>query len=328
MFRVSDTNEYTIMGVKEKNISTTLPAGLYSYKRVSIGFSINEELKRIERYKDSRRPKSGIFQEAVEYFDKFFDEDYKTIRKEMKMFNKLNVIFNGVPGSGKTHIACTLAEEYVAKYDAIGLVIDNINNVDFGKLIDDIRINDRDPNRLIVIVLDELEKNGYNNLTNSRFLGYLDGAESRENVITIATSNDISSLPGFLINRKGRFEKKWDFSFKDSPDTIRETSITLNPSLEDKKELLDNIVTNCISLEIETVDDLRFLILETIFEFNKTGNLNTDIEKEVKENKKELSIPEKIKKFTKDYNEKLQHSFCLDVEEIQDLEDSIITSLQ
>lgn len=275
MFRVSDTKEYTILGVKEENVSMTLPSGLYSYTRKSDGFSIREDLKIITRYQNGRRPKAGIFQEAVNYFDKFFDEDYKAIRKEMGMVNKLNVIFNGIQGSGKTHLACTLAEEYVKKYNAIGLVIDNIANVDFGELIDNIRINEKDPNRLVVIVLDELEKNGNHELTKSRFLGYLDGPGSRDNVITIATTNDISSFPKFLKERKGRFEKIWEFSLKDSPETIKETLLALIPSIEQTTEVLESIVNGAIASGIETVDELRFYALEVIYIFRKTGVLNS-----------------------------------------------------
>jgi hypothetical protein len=277
MFKVSDKNEYTVLGEKQESLIPVIPAGLYSLEVTRSMFGLNKELKKITRYDDARRPKGGTFLNALNYFDKFFDEEYKEIRNKLGMVNKLNVIFNGKPGSGKTHMACVLAKEYVEKYNAIGLVVDNIDGVDFGSIIDEIRINEKDPNRLIVFVLDELEKNHSGDLKSSRFLGFLDGPSSKENVICIATTNDISEFPTYLhpSHRKGRFEKIWDFSFKNDIELVKESIISLHADLEkpENSELLSNIIESAIDQDIETIDSLRFLVLEKVYEYKKTGSL-------------------------------------------------------
>lgn len=78
---------------------------------------------------------------------------------------------------------------------------------DFAEIVDSIRLND--PNKFVMFVFDEYEKDDYNDST--RILSFLDGASSRDNVLVIATTNDISELPTFITERPSRFEKIFEF---------------------------------------------------------------------------------------------------------------------
>lgn len=275
---IQEENVTKLLPESAKNISDRLNAGLYEYSEIRTMFGIKREFKVNTRYKNAHKPKGGVFAEAVELFDGFFDEDVKKIMKDLKMTAKINVIFNGKPGTGKTHLASVIAEEYVQNNDAIGIIVDDIEDINFGELVDYIRQDD-DPDRLIIFILDELEKNRNSDLKNSKFLGFLDGPSSKDNVIVIATTNDISEFPDYLRNRKGRFEKIFNFEFAKSPELIESAALGLYPQLENNSEMLDVVVKSAINLGIETIDDLRFHILDLLKSNLKNGVLPTIPEK-------------------------------------------------
>lgn len=262
MFRKNE-NKFQIIGAKKGDVIDSLEAGLYTLDVQKSFFGKSFNLERTTRYAETAEPKSGVFAEASLYINRFFTEKYREVRKSLGMLNKLNVIFNGKPGTGKTHMACALAEKMVRERNAIGVVINDIEDIDFGEFIDKLRINDA-PNRLVVLVLDELEKNERYALKSSKFLGFLDGAESRENVIIVGTSNDIHDLPSYLTNRPGRFEKIWEFAFSNK-QVLRDTVIALLPeSRRDDNALVDKIVEKATAKKLETIDHVRFLMVDII----------------------------------------------------------------
>ena len=262
MFRKNE-NKFQIIGAKKDDVVQSLEAGLYTLDVQKSFFGKSFNLERTSRYADTNEPKSGVFAEASLYINRFFTEKYREMRKSLGMLNKLNVIFNGKPGTGKTHMACALAEKLVRERNAIGVVINDIEDINFGEFIEKLRINDG-PDRLVVLVLDELEKNEGYALKHSRFLGFLDGAESKENVIIIGTSNEIKHLPNYLTDRPGRFEKIWEFAFSNQ-QVLKDTVISLLPKeYKTDNALVKRIVEKATQKKLETIDHVRFLILDML----------------------------------------------------------------
>jgi hypothetical protein len=268
MFAKHD-NIYKVVGTKKEHLRESLDTGMYTAKIYETPRgTIERDLTPMSRYDNSKVIKAGVFEEAYDYITEYFDPIKLRLRKEMGMMNKMNVMFKGDPGTGKTHLACTIASEIIRKNNGIGIVIDNIMEVDFDTLSDDLRIND-DPNRLIVIVLDELEKNKDWVLNRAKFLGFLDGALSKSNVFVFATVNSIDNLPDYLTNRPGRFEKIYNFNFKDK-EVLRTITKGIAPKqYKENAELIDTIVDIAFSEEISTIDHLRFFILDYLFKLEK-----------------------------------------------------------
>lgn len=279
MFKVTDKG-FNLIGVKNTDVVSSLESKLYKLNVQNGFFGVSYDLEEVTRYKTAREPRGGVFMNAYSYITRFFDPVYKATRNELGMVNKMNVIFNGLPGTGKTHMACMLAEKIIKQNNALGIFMSSIEDVpDFPSLIDKLRINDAD-DRMIIFVFDEMEKNNHKYLKNPKFLSFLDGADSRENVMIIATSNKISDLPDYLINRPGRFEKKWDFKLSDKK-TLRETVAGAVPEdLMEDNAFIDKVTNRAHNANSVTFDDMRFHLLDELFKYRSPGNKLTGKETE------------------------------------------------
>ena len=294
MYTKVDDTHFKLIGEKKENIFPTLETRVYNLDANETFFGVDFIFSPMERYDNAKVAQAGIFKEVYEYTKGFFNEARTTIRKEMGFVNKMNLILKGDPGTGKTHLACTIASEIVKEHEGIGIVLNSIENVKFDKLIDRIRINE--PDRLIVFVLDELEKNAHHRLTNSNFLAFLDGAKSRENVIIIATVNSINNFPNFLIQRPGRFEKIFDFVFN-TEEIISELTEELLPErFKGKAELNKDITERAIVSNVKTIDELRFLILNYLVASENGVELEPVVSKKKKKEKKKEEKAEVIEK--------------------------------
>jgi len=289
MFVKLNDNNFKIIGQKKDGINSSLEKGMYNLSLVNAMVPYLK-VEKMTRYDNSKVIKAGIFSEACEYISEHFDPIKIELRKSMGMLNKLNLMFDGSPGTGKTHLACTVAKDLIDKYNGIGVVLSNIVDIQLDEMVDNLRIND-DPSRLIVIVLDELEKNPQWCLKSSKFLGFLDGANSRDNIVIISTVNSIEDLPDFLTSRPGRFEKIYKFTFSDI-NVISTISKGLLPEkYKNNEDLLLSISKNAIEKGINTIDHLRFFILNGLYHLEKKGvlNFNNKIETIVKEDTIEIN---------------------------------------
>ena len=275
MFTKIDDTHFKLIGEKSSNIFPTLESKVYNMDIQEHMFGVDYVFSPLERYENSTVAQVGIFKEVYEYTKGFFSDVRINLRKEMGFINKMNLILKGNPGTGKTHLACTVASELVKEHNGIGIVVDTISSIKFDKLIDRIRINE--PDRLIIFVLDELEKNNHNRLINPDFLSFLDGAKSRENVIIIATVNSVANFPNFLINRPGRFEKIFDFVFNTEEVLSDLTKILIPERYAKNTEVIEDLVATALLSNVKTIDELRFLILDYLVAFEK----GVDFPKEV-----------------------------------------------
>lgn len=258
-------NMYTFIGSSPQGINEKLESGVYNLivqeQGTIIKFSKNED------YKKGIKLEQGIFKKVRNFFDNFFTDAKYEARQALGMKHKLGVIFTGDPGTGKTFLAGQIAQEICDKRNAIGILATKYG--DYSPIIDAIRESDKD--RLIVLIIDELEKTFRNYDTDA--LSFLSGAKERDNLVIIATVNDSTSLPSYIKDRPSRIEEEFNFTFKD-PDVLSSVVNALIPKkyVEDIK--IEELTTRLKKYKNTSIDRIKHIIKDIIaasIEMKETG---------------------------------------------------------
>ena len=241
-------NDYILLPGTVDTTNKVLDAGVYNFNLHSADPMSPPTIvfTKTDKYKEGMTIVGGIFTQAQKVFNKFVLKEMYAARKAMDMMHKTGVIFDGKPGTGKTFLAGQIAQRFADEHNAIG-IMSTKHTVNYPGIIDSIREFDED--RLIVLVMDEFEKSNARHY--SEMLSFLDGTDSRDNVVVIATINDIGEMPSYLKDRPGRFEHILKFK---SDDPI----------------ILKSIVTQCIPKEFKS----DFNVDELIKEFTNKANAN------------------------------------------------------
>jgi len=129
------------------------------------------------------------------------------------------------------------------------------------KLIDSLR--EEEPDRLIILIIDEYEKRRHGEVD---VMSFLDGANSRSNVIVIATVNSTRKLPETITNRVGRIEKIYNFDEVDV-SVITKTIESVIPKKYAKLLNLKTLVERVIkgSDEDRRIDNIAMMVRNAIF---------------------------------------------------------------
>ena len=213
----------------------------------------------------------GIFKEVRDSLNDFFTEEMVAARNSLDMKHKLGLMLNGDPGTGKTFLAGQLAEELCQKYDGVGILATQAQ--DYSDLIDGIRADD--PNRLIILIIDEFEKTFRS--YDTALLSFLSGAREKDNTIIIATVNDADDLPRFITDRPSRFEKVFEFSFKDDI-VLASTAKSMIPDEYKDKINSEVLLENLKKHPKMSIDKMRHIIRDIIaaqIKLEKTGEIRT-----------------------------------------------------
>jgi hypothetical protein len=142
--------------------------------------------------------KSGPMEEVLSEIDKFWDlkDDYK----KLGLLYSRGILLYGPPGSGKTSILHQVSEMITAKGDVI------FYSNDIRALAEGLKaFRSVEPERRVVIILEDADEHVRHD--EQQFLHLLDGQDSTDNIVYLATTNYIHNFPPRLL-RSGRFDKK------------------------------------------------------------------------------------------------------------------------
>tara|TARA_Y100000389_G_C17442328_1_gene509383 strand:+ start:613 stop:1806 length:1194 start_codon:yes stop_codon:yes gene_type:complete len=156
---------------------------------------------------------------VLEFIKKFISEETKQKYNRMGISYKANVLFEGLPGTGKTSFIFSLASHF--GYNVAVINFDRkIDDTTFIKALKDI------PNKSILILEDidvlfqERKKSDeYKNMISfSVLLNALDGMSSKDGLITFMTTNYVDHLDSALI-RPGRIDHFVKFGYANKDQT-------------------------------------------------------------------------------------------------------------
>ena len=151
--------------------------------------------------------------EMLEYIRSFLKPKTKELFEELGIPYKLNILFEGLPGTGKTSLIYTIASELNR----------DVAILNFNKDVDDnvfMRALRRLPKNVIFVLedIDVLFKERKENdnfksmISFSGLLNSLDGMAFKDDLITIMTTNYECNLDSAL-KRPGRIDKQLNFGF-------------------------------------------------------------------------------------------------------------------
>jgi ATP-dependent 26S proteasome regulatory subunit len=264
---LKETNEYVHLDFDSDIILNKLEPAVYDVERKPFGYTYKPN----EAFNKGKVAEAGVFQQINKYVDRYFSNSGKLVRKLMNNPTRIGLFFKGEPGTGKTFMAAKLALKLVEKENGICIYTTKLD-LDFTKIIDSLRT--KDPNRLVIFILDEFEK-GYNDLEKyekDSLLAFLDGGKSRDNVVTISTANSLKGLPETLLDRPGRFEKVVEFRITDDFVMQNLVQALIPEELKDKvnnKELIAFIKTQ----KDLTIDKLKSIIRDALTSVLETGQM-------------------------------------------------------
>lgn len=265
-------DEFKVIGGDANSVMKRLDTGAYKVSKRNEGFSFSIYLTPMETRNQNTMLKNGVFGEINEHLEVFFDPHMVTARKQLNSINKFACLIYGEQGSGKTHHAILWAQKIAQERDAISLVIDNAAQYDLSSLVESLR--DNDPDRFVVLVLEEFEKT-FHNFKDPDLLSFLDGANAKDNLIILATCNDVSKIPDVLLDRPGRFEKKFKLA-AGNKDVMRGMIKVLIPTEYEGRIDTERIIDMLQSHNKWTIDYIRILLRNEIAEllfFDEHGHM-------------------------------------------------------
>jgi GTPase SAR1 family protein len=182
-----------------KNVKT-IASGLYSiiYNDMS-GYGLTTMTYKSEEFLSlPSLPHKGIISEL----QKFWDNKHKF--EKYNLNPKRGIILHGTPGCGKSSLLYLLIEE-LKKQNGISILFDSPQNwVEIAKLVRKV-----EKHRPILCIIEDIDliiqKHGEED-----FLNFLDGLNSIDNIVYVATTNNLKSIPDRIRNRPSRFDKVYE----------------------------------------------------------------------------------------------------------------------
>lgn len=197
----------------------------YPNSRVILSIDMQTELVREREFPDKK--KIDIL------FDAFFNPDVINKIKSLGFFHKTGVLFNGPEGTGKSSLIKHYCNNLMKKHSSIVFYCSAFY---FHKQWDVIQKIRKIQNNPIILVLEE-----FDNYLSEKNYGFMkvvmDGNESIDNCIFMASTNYVDKIPNTLINRPSRFKYVVNVEGVQNPVDVKNILIPLVGDLFEEKEI-------------------------------------------------------------------------------------------
>lgn len=155
-------------------------------------------------------------EDIIAHVKDFWDKKIIDRYKKYGMLHKTGVIMYGPPGSGKTSIINTLIKDLIKVHKGLIFSIEDSGDVDlYTGFMQQLR--QIEPTRPIITIIEDCDGllDGGRGVE-KQLLNILDGINQIEHVAYIATTNYPERMQARLLNRPGRFDRRFKIGYPDA----------------------------------------------------------------------------------------------------------------
>lgn len=247
----------------EGDIVKRLPAGIYNALPGPFGRRFIQPAE-VETDKLISLENSNT-NKVMKDIGQFLSKNTREAFKAYELLYRRGILLYGPPGTGKTSTVIQICREFVDKYQGIAFLDFPLPVI--GNWIRDLRSQDAE--RPVLLVMEELDS--YFPQQESTVLSLLDGQNSIDNFIVLATTNYIEEVPSRIKNRPSRFSTVIEIGY---PGIETRRAFLESKILPQHKKQV-NIDELAQKTEGMSIDHLKDLVV-SIFCFQLSPNVAID----------------------------------------------------
>ena len=203
---------------------------------------------------------SKEFDNLEQYLEIFLSDKYLDLCKQTGIVRKAGVLLHGKPGMGKSNFVNHISTNTVIENKACVFNIDSSQKLSqFIPILKEFRLIQDD---LFVMIIEEIDElfEGYPNMEGT-LKNFLDGINSVENTLVIATTNYLDQIPKALTERPSRFKKVIKIEQSDDVPKIKEwlekTFKIFMPDIKPKE--IEDLTDTCIN---KSIDEIKNILID------------------------------------------------------------------
>lgn len=184
-----------------------LPAGIYQLVAKPTFMGSMPAFKPLSTKDKLVKFRTGIIAEVLKKSRRFFHEDTIVGYNELKISHKMGMLFFGKQGTGKTSVCQLVMQELSELYQAVCIDATGKKLAFILATLQNLRKIQDNP---IVLFVDEFELAVARE--EDQYLTFLDGNDSLGNIIFIACTNYVDSIPERIRNRPSRIKHRFEIN--------------------------------------------------------------------------------------------------------------------
>jgi SpoVK/Ycf46/Vps4 family AAA+-type ATPase len=203
---------------------------------------------------------SDELQNLEDYINNFLSDDYENLCKEARILKKSGILLYGKQGIGKSNyinyiINKCLEEKQACIFSCTGLR-------DVQQVNDKLKELRNIQNTLFVVLLEEMDEILNSNANPEGTLkNFMDGINSVDNCLFLATTNYIDKIPKSLTERPSRFKKVLEIKPTENIEELKKwLTITYKNFIPDlSNEECEHLHDMCIN---KSIDEIKHIIID------------------------------------------------------------------
>lgn len=238
-------------------IHNKMPPGIYD-----IEF---DQYNQFKNFLEMKLPKvfplmpSDELSNIQDYTTTFLSDEYKEFCKNTKIHRKTGILLYGLPGIGKSNYFSHIMKNALENNNA---VIFNINSfLKLSKIGEQLQKLRNIQDELFIVLLEEIDELFTMNSAEGILKNLMDGIDSINNILFLASTNYIESVPKSLKERPSRFKKVLNIEQSSDTEKVKEwLTKTYKIFIPDIKENeCEDLHEKCLN---KSIDEIKHILID------------------------------------------------------------------